>query len=232
MSSIFPLNALENDLDFLLAISDLTLTNGQSMSYLTEKLFIPFELNDKDQASVLCDSDPDLHYYNSFNQLISKYDYFLESAFNENYKKLRSSGNVFSLCHMNIRGMSKNIHQFETYLDLLKHRFTVIGLTETWLKDSNCDLYGIKGYHLIEKHRKSQGGGVAVCIKDHLNYFERPDVSLFENDLESVFIEIDKEQLGLNKNVIVGTLQTRFFIMCSIEGFWEGYVQTTYSFFK
>ena len=90
----------------------------------------------------------------------------------------------FSLCHMNIRSMSKNIHQFETYLDLLKHRFTVIGLTETWLKDSNCDLYGIKGYHLIEKHRKSQGGGVAVCIKDHLNYFERPDVSLFESDLE------------------------------------------------
>ena len=107
---------------------------------------------------------------------------------------------------MNIRSMSKNIHQFETYLDLLKHIFTVIGLTETCLKDSNCDLYGIKGYHLIEKHRKSQGGGVAVCIKDHLNYFERPDVSLLESDLESVFIEIDKEKLGLNKNVIVGTI--------------------------
>ena len=100
----------------------------------------------------------------------------------------------------------QNIHQFETYLDLLKHRFTVIGLTETWLKDSHCDLYGIKCYHLIEKHRKSQGGGVAVCIKDHLNYFERPDVSLFESDLESVFIEIDKKQLGLNKNVIVGII--------------------------
>ena len=86
----------------------------------------------------------------------------------------------------NIRSMSEYIHQFESYLDLLKHRFTVIGLTETWVKDSNCDLYGIKGYHLIEKHRKSQGGGVAVSIKDHLNYFERPDVSLFESDLESV----------------------------------------------
>ena len=53
MSSIFPFNALENDLYFLSAIADFTLTNGQSMSYLTEKLFIPFELNDKDQASVL-----------------------------------------------------------------------------------------------------------------------------------------------------------------------------------
>ena len=84
MPSIFPFNALENDLDFLSAIADFTLTDDQSMSYLTEKLFFPFELNDKDQASVLCDSDPNLHYFNAFNQLISKCDYFLESLFNEN----------------------------------------------------------------------------------------------------------------------------------------------------
>ena len=70
-------------------------------------------------------------------------------------EKFRSSGNVFSLCHINTRSLSRKVHQFETYLDLLKHRFTVIGLTGTWLKHSNCDLYGIKGYHLIEKHRKS-----------------------------------------------------------------------------
>ena len=79
--AFFPFNAFENDLDFLSAIADLTLTNGQSMSYLTEKLFIPFELNDKDQASVLCDSDPDLHYYNSFNQLISKCDFLFLGVF-------------------------------------------------------------------------------------------------------------------------------------------------------
>ena len=129
-----------------------------------------------------------------------------ESSFNENYEKCKSSKNVFSVCHMNIRSMSKNIKEFETYLDLLKHEFTVIGLTETWLKESNCDLYGIKGYHLIEKHRESQGGGVAVCIEEHLSYFERPDISLFESDLESIFIEIDKEQLRIKKNVIVGTI--------------------------
>ena len=53
--------------------------------------------------------------------------------------------------------------------------------------------------HLIEKHRESQGGGVAVCIEEHFSYFERPDISLFESDLESIFIEIDKEQLGIKK---------------------------------
>ena len=100
---------------------------------------------------------------------------------------------------MNIRSMSKNIKEFDTYLDHLKHKFTVIGLTETWLKESNGDLYSLKGYHLIEKHRESQGGGVAVCIEEHLSYFERRDISLFESDLEYIFIEIDKEQLGIKK---------------------------------
>ena len=133
LSSIFPFNALENDVDFISAIADFDLSSGQTMCYLAEKLSIPFELNDKDQASFLGDSDPDLHYYSSFNQLISKCNYFLESSFNENYEKCKSSKNVFSVCHMNIRSMSKNIKEFETYLDLLKHKFTVIGLTETWL---------------------------------------------------------------------------------------------------
>ena len=47
---------------------------------------------------------------------------------------------------------------------------------------------------------------MAVCIKDHLKYFKRPNVSLFESDLEYVFIEIDKDHFGRNKNVIVGTM--------------------------
>ena len=152
--------------DFISAIADFDLSSGQTMCYLAEKLFIPFQLNDKDQASILGDSDPDLHYHSSFNQLISKCNYFLESSFNENYEKCKCSKNVFPVCHMNIRSMSKNIKEFETYLDLLKHKFTLIGLTETWLKESNCDLNGIKGYHLIEKHRESQGGGVAVALKN------------------------------------------------------------------
>ena len=51
---------------------------------------------------------------------------------------------------------------------------------------------------MIEKHRESQGG-VAVCIEEHLSYFETPDIFLFESDLESIFIEIGKEQLGIKK---------------------------------
>ena len=39
--------------------------------------------------------------------------------------------------------MKKNLSEFETYLQLLDNEFTVIGLTETWLNDSSCEIYGI-----------------------------------------------------------------------------------------
>ena len=51
-------------------------------------------------------------------------------------KKSKGRG-TFSVCHINIRSMNKNINHFESFLDLLDHDFTVVGLTETWL--SECD---------------------------------------------------------------------------------------------
>ena len=40
----------------------------------------------------------------------------------------------------------------------------------------------------------------------HLNYIERPDLTIFENDMESMFVEIDKKQLHYEKNIIIGVL--------------------------
>ena len=38
------------------------------MCYSSDKLFMRFELNGKDRNSALCDIDPDLHFYQEFNQ--------------------------------------------------------------------------------------------------------------------------------------------------------------------
>ena len=43
------------------------------------------------------------------------------------------------------------------------------------------------------------GGGVALCIMKHLNYLERPDLAIYDNDIESVFIEINKDNLHSGK---------------------------------
>ena len=40
----------------------------------------------------------------------------------------------------------------------------------------------------------------------HLNHLEIPDLALFDNDIESVFIEINKDKLHFEKNIIIGVL--------------------------
>ena len=166
---------------------------------------MPFELNGK-YYSILSDIDPDLHNYNSLNQLTYKCNYYLESTFNEGMKNNGPFQNSFSMCHVNIRSMSKNLGDFENYLNLLDHHFIFVGVTETWLKDSNCDLFGLKGYHMVESHRGSPGGGVSICVRDDISFFERPDLNKFNDNIESIFIEINKDQLNTAKNVLVGVL--------------------------
>ena len=58
--------------------------------------------------------------------------------------------NVFSSCHINIRSMKANLTSFDIFLQNLEFEFSVIGITETWLTDSNCDLYNINGFNFVE----------------------------------------------------------------------------------
>ena len=54
-------------------------------------------------------------------------------------------------------------------------------------------LYGFCGYKAIGHHRvKRAGGGVAVCVQGHVYFKERPDLSYFDEDCETVFIEMEK----------------------------------------
>ena len=102
--------------------------------------------------------------------------------------------------------MKKNITNFESFLDLLDHDFTVIGLTETWLSECDCDLYK-HSYSIVTNHRESRvGGGVAICIQDQISVDKRDDISVYCSDIKSVFVEIDKDQIGSSKNIVFGTI--------------------------
>ena len=80
---------------------------------------MPFELNDKDHSSALCDIDPDLHFYQEFNQATVKCNYYLDTKFNEEITEPTGSTNFLSLCHVNIRSARKNLGAFENYLNIL-----------------------------------------------------------------------------------------------------------------
>ena len=173
--NLFPFKNLEDETDFMAAINK-SPSNG-SLRYLSDKIFLPFELND---------------------------NYFVESSFNSGITKTFDKKQNFCLCHMNIRSIRKNLGSFEITLENLQHKFSLIGITETWLKDDDCDLYAIQCYNVVEKHRQTRsGGGVAIFIKDNIGYTVRSDPSTFNEHIESVFIEINNEELTINRNIVI-----------------------------
>ena len=50
------------------------------------------------------------------------------------------------------------------------------------------------------------GGGVAVYIKQGIHFTQREYLSVFNDSIETVFIEIDTFEVHSEKNVIVGVI--------------------------
>ena len=63
LSCLFPYNLITNESDFISAIEGISGESDKSFCYRSDKLFMPFELNNKDHRSALCDIDPDLIFF-------------------------------------------------------------------------------------------------------------------------------------------------------------------------
>ena len=54
---------------------------------------------------------------------------------------------------------------------------SIHGISETWLDNSNDDIFNIPGYKFISNNRQhKRGGGVGLFIKDDLNFKLRSDL--------------------------------------------------------
>ena len=114
---------------------------------------------------------------------------------------------IFSLFHVNIRSVPQNFDNFTNYLNVLDFSFPIIGLTETWLSDSNSDLFSIEEYEFIERHRQTRsGGGVGILMKNNLNFIYRDDMSHFDEFCESLCVQIDRGAFDMSKNLLVAVL--------------------------
>ena len=193
LSTIFPFNNIVIDKEFIAAVNSIDKTATLNDSDI---IFHPFEINDTDHISPLCEIDPDLHFYNSIDFHLSKCNYYEESSFAQIAPNMANLSQSLSLCHLNIRSIKKNLSNFVTYMDCLGFRFSIIGLSETWMKDDICDLYGIEGYELFEKHRPTKaGGGVGLFIAQNVEYTKRDDLCFFDDYIECVSIEIGRRFL-------------------------------------
>lgn len=78
--------------------------------------------------------------------------------------------------------------KFNTYPNFLKHKFSVTGLSETWLNHSDIKDILLSGYHNIEKVRANkQGVGVGLYVNRSQQFRARtgPHINI-ENVIESM----------------------------------------------
>ena len=115
-----------------------------------------------------------------------------------------ANGEPISMFHANIRSVVKNFNKLFFTLEQITHKFHIIGLTETWLKNEPDSILCLPGYNIEFVNRQNQkGGGVMIYIKDSLLYSLRHDLAIQSNYYESLFIEIQNEN---TKNIIIGLI--------------------------
>ena len=204
----FPFNHFESDSLFLESLSEYWYKNKHFPFKKFEHYeFNPFELNETDSLLNINSSDPDLQYFNdqSFVNTINC-DYYLENGFVSKTSKL-CTYDCFSLFHLNIRSVPKNLSQLKCYCEGLQFSFTVVGLSETWLNESSRDLYAIDGYQHFNCIRdKKRGGGVSLFVKNNFNVISRTDLDVMSDNIEALFIELKQEETRLSKNAIIGII--------------------------
>ena len=145
------------------------------------------------------DIDPDAHVKTD-----SRCDYYVEDKFNEMLHSKFRNDNYFSIVHLNIRSLQNKLGDLTTLLANLDIRFSIVGITETWLQESTHNV-DIDGYDFVYKNRSSKsGGGVGLYVSNNLNFKIRDDISgLNDGVMETLFIEIIRPH---GKNIIIGAI--------------------------
>lgn len=115
----------------------------------------------------------------------------------------------FTLIHLNSRSLQKNFTKVISSLYASSVNFNLIGVSETWTnsKNDNSTLYNIDGYNSIFQNREfspgHEGGGVALYIKNNLQYKIRQDLMSTNPAIyESLFCEVGT----VSKKSIVGVI--------------------------
>ena len=115
----------------------------------------------------------------------------MEVIFNKYLSRHHISHNAFSLLHLNIRSVPANFTHFLSYINNLNHAFSVIGLSETWLKQSNISADGIDVYsHIGLTRSNGMGGVVSLLISDEFILCELTEYSMLTENIECLFAKI------------------------------------------
>ena len=133
-------------------------------------------------------------------------------AVNSNYYDLHdfikltySVKKCLSLFHVNIGSLSKHIDELKNVLHASKIIFDFMGVSET-KQLINIDFISnvdIEGYQMYPQPSKSASVGVAIYVNNKLDHFKKDDLSVIEDDFESLWIQIKNNK---SKNIMCGCI--------------------------
>ncbi|XP_057299070.1 uncharacterized protein LOC130629748 [Hydractinia symbiolongicarpus] len=144
---------------------------------------------------------------NSSVPFVHNFKYYTTHEFHKPSMKANMNSNNLSILHTNIRSFAKNINNLCNLVDLLDHKFDIIGLSEIWQQNgSTIQPESLPGYHVYEHCcGTTRNSGCGLYIKENLNYKVRQDLSTSfctENEeFQILFIEILNVH---NENILVG----------------------------
>ena len=144
------------------------------------------------ELSIIYNENSNYYFEDQFNHLLSRIECSQNLSFSMLiYRVWRTAG----LCLNHLLIISKG--NFPS-LAWPKH-----GL----LTPVNADLHTLPGYcHVYRCRQGRQGGGVSLFISNNLPFIIRQDLTVLTDQVEQLFIEIDKSALHVKKNVIVGII--------------------------
>ena len=211
MSRLLSFNHLSDDLEFMNVLLDRHMnghdTSSMGVNYNVFENFSQVTFSTDGENALTEINDPDNQYYNELlSNLTINCEYYTEDSFIKKMKLVSTDKTKFSLLHLNVRSIPKNFNNFLTYLETLQYQFSVIGISETWLKDHNVNCYFIDGYKSEHNYRKEKaGGGVSLFVKSYIDYIIRNDLTVMNSHIETLFIELPKCNIS-DKNVIIGVI--------------------------
>ena len=97
LSQLLPLNHIDENNDFYAVVHELSKSIADSIWYLSDKVFQPFE-SDYNDYEELNDNDPDFNFYNEMSQNRSC-NYCLKSSFHDMVKKNKKERYSFCLSY-------------------------------------------------------------------------------------------------------------------------------------
>jgi len=103
----------------------------------------------------------------------------------EIYPYLNSFSATYNFLHTNCRSLQKNFDSLSCLIAHINAPFTAIGVSETWLKAHNEDIYILQGYKFLPCSRLHRpGGGVGLYINNKYSFKQLPELTLNSDIIE------------------------------------------------